>query len=83
MNELENAISGRIANLDCEISPRELDAYRESLKAIEKTMAKLACYCEAKRDAMELRLEGKISLAIKYEGICDSIYKQLPDWAKW
>ena len=83
MNELENAISGHIANLDCEISPRELDAYRKSLKAIEKTMAQLACYCEAKRDAMEMRGAGKISFASDLERICESIYRKLPDWAKW
>jgi len=40
-------------------------------------------YAANKATAMRLRLGGKIAQAMVYEGICDSIYCHLPDYAKW
>jgi hypothetical protein len=43
----------------------------------------LGHYAANKATAMELRIEGKIQTALMYEGICDRIYAELPDYAKW
>ena len=40
-------------------------------------------YLWNKLTAMELRLEGSIAKALAYEVICDRIYKELPDVARW
>ena len=40
-------------------------------------------YASNKATAMELRLAGKINDALTYEGICDRLYSQLPDFARW
>lgn len=39
-------------------------------------------YAANKATAMQCRLDGKINAAIMYEGICDSIYKSLPSFAR-
>jgi len=43
----------------------------------------LGNYAANKATAMRLRLGGKIAQAMVFEGICDSIYCRLPDYAKW
>lgn len=53
-----------------------------------KATVKLSCYASNKATAIQLRLDGKIADAQKYEQICDAIYSgnkyyRLPDWAKW
>jgi hypothetical protein len=32
---------------------------------------------------MKLRAEGKISTAMTYEQICDRLYEELPEFARW
>lgn len=43
----------------------------------------MRAYLWNKLTAMQCRLDGKIQTAIKYEEICDRIYAQLPEAAKW
>ena len=43
----------------------------------------LANYAVNKITAMQLRLKGKIEQAQVYEGICERIYADLPDFARW
>ena len=40
-------------------------------------------YAANKATAMGLRLAGKVADALQYEGICDRLYKQLPEFARW
>jgi hypothetical protein len=35
-------------------------------------------YLDAKHSAMVLRVQGDIPSALKFEAVCDDIYKQLP-----
>ena len=43
----------------------------------------LIAYAWNKSTAMQLRLDGSIDTAIKYENICNKIYGKLPDYARW
>lgn len=43
----------------------------------------LGHYAANKATAMQCRLRGEIQSALMYEGICDRIYDQLPEYAKW
>lgn len=43
----------------------------------------LANYAANKSAAMHVRSQGKIQDAMMYEGICERIYAQLPQFAKW
>jgi hypothetical protein len=43
----------------------------------------LACYASNKAPAMTLRAEGEITRAGVYEGICEIVYDQLPEFARW
>lgn len=40
-------------------------------------------YCANKAVAMKLRLEGRIAVALRYEAICERLYKELPQFARW
>lgn len=40
-------------------------------------------YASNKLTAMGCRARGDISAACMYEGICDRIYAQLPEYARW
>lgn len=40
-------------------------------------------YAANKATAMGLRAEGKVSTAMTYETICERLYKQLPEFARW
>ncbi len=52
-------------------------------KDYTRTTVQLRCYAINKAVAMSLRLEGNIKVALEYEAICDRIYKDLPQYAKW
>ncbi len=53
-------------------------------KNYTKTAVLLRCYAVNKALAMGLREDGiNISIALEYEAICDRIYKDLPEYAKW
>jgi hypothetical protein len=40
-------------------------------------------YARTKAGAMEDRLQGNIPSAMHLEGLCDRIYQQLPEKARW
>lgn len=40
-------------------------------------------YCSNKAVAMRCRARGEITTAQQYESICERIYNELPDYAKW
>ena len=40
-------------------------------------------YAANKATAMKLRAEGNVATAMVYEAICDRLYRQLPEFAKW
>lgn len=43
----------------------------------------LANYAMNKAVAMQCRVDGNVAVAIDYEAICDRIYAELPEWARW
>lgn len=66
-----------VPNIDCAaIDPAEL----ENLALV---FASLADYTSIKAHAMRRRLAGNIVGALQLEHTCETIYEQLPDWAKW
>ena len=60
-----------------------LDIFPDGGLLTMHSTAKLANYAANKATAMRCRLEGNIQTALKYEQICDRIYNELPEWAKW
>lgn len=44
---------------------------------------KLAGYASNKATAMTCRARGDIQAALCYERICETIYNDLPEWARW
>jgi hypothetical protein len=48
-----------------------------------KIVEVLACYALNKSIAIGLRLEGKISTAMKYEDDCQRAYERLPADVRW
>lgn len=57
--------------------------FPERPKGYIKAARRLGCYAINKATAMKLRLDGKIVAALRYEGICERLYQQLPDFARW
>jgi hypothetical protein len=43
----------------------------------------LGSYASNKATAMGLRADGQIERAQEYERICERIYQNLPEWARW
>jgi len=43
----------------------------------------LTHYAANKAIAMGLRVAGMIADALRYEAICDRLYKELPEFARW
>lgn len=88
--------TNNVPNLDAKMEPRELRMFYEQHQngrnykglfpsggeGTKNATADLANYAINKVTALGLRLDGKIAKAQEYEDICDSIYKDLPAWAK-
>jgi hypothetical protein len=77
-------------NLDCYVSPEELDKVRAEIKTRANKLKKraeelmlLASYAEGKANAMRCRLKGNIEHAIRFEGACEHVYKRLPAKLRW
>lgn len=81
--ENDYELVGLVPNLDDFVLPREVAEQKEKFKQLSKDFKNLARYCEAKEDAMCLRLYGKVQDAIKLERVCEEIYETLPSWARW
>lgn len=80
-----------LENLDC-MTKEDLLAYSNRVrKAVietsntedDYTRILLCKYAQIKADAMESRHAGLIQQALRLETLCETIYKRLPDYAKW
>ena len=82
-------------NLDCETAEdlmtfwsrhqrgrKAKDLFPDGGKGTRKATGDLAAYAANKATAMSCRKRGDIQAAVIYEGICDTIYNDLPYWAK-
>jgi len=72
----------------CQLSRKDLKKEAEELFPSKPndyvtTMFGIACYCQAKRWAIQCRMGGLIQTAIEIEIHCQEIYESLPDYAKW
>lgn len=86
-----------IPNLDHEMTADELMAFwmrhqrgrkhRELIpdggRGSKRTVADLANYASNKATAMRCRDKGMIETARQYEDICERIYNELPQSARW
>jgi hypothetical protein len=80
-------------NLDAMNNQELLDLYLEienhphitakKLQMTVKDVKNIKHYAINKRVAIICRLEGKIEEALKYENICEKIYNELSNDAKW
>jgi hypothetical protein len=57
--------------------------FPEAPKGFVRATKDLGNYASNKATAMRCRLDGKINEALMYEGICERIYNELPEYAKW
>jgi len=57
--------------------------FPDAPKGYVRTAKDLGNYASNKATAMQLRLAGQINSALTYEKICDRIYDELPEYAKW
>ncbi len=53
------------------------------LRQVADVLQLLADYAAAKAQAMDNRLAGHITTAVKIENHCDRLYRTLPRWARW
>lgn len=70
-------------NPDCFVSPDDLVKMRFECKEIAEAFKTLASYCEAKANAMECRLAGKITYALRFEEAAQAMYARLPKTFRW
>ena len=52
-------------------------------KGTKRATANLACYASNKHAAIHCREHGDVKNALMYESICDRIYNELPESARW
>jgi hypothetical protein len=55
----------------------------EDLSDLAEVFLNLFSYARYKAASVDRRLAGEIAEALKYETVCDGVYKDLPDWARW
>lgn len=63
--------------------PRVAKQWFPSMKDQFRHTRNIRNYLWNKLTAINCRLSGKIQEAMQYEAICDRIYKELPESAKW
>ena len=80
---IESFLQKNLPNLDAINDVEDLVTLRGDCKQLRDGFQLLASYCEAKAAAISYRKKGDINLAIKLEKHCDTIFKQLPEWARW
>jgi hypothetical protein len=56
---------------------------KEPPSGARRALKDMANYASNKATAMRERLKGAIPTAQMYESICERIYDDLPDWARW
>lgn len=57
--------------------------FPEMPRGYDRATCKLGAYASNKAVAMECRLRGDILAAQTYETICERLYSELPDFARW
>lgn len=57
--------------------------FPDKFKGYVSVTQNLGCYAINKATAISCRLRGDIPSALKYETVCDNIYKELPAVARW
>jgi hypothetical protein len=62
---------------------RAIELFGQKREGYTRVASDLANYASNKATAMGCRVRGDIQTALMYEGICDRIYKSLPEWARW
>lgn len=57
--------------------------FPDAPKGFVRVTKDLGNYAANKATAMQCRLRGDINAALMYEGICERIYNDLPEYARW
>lgn len=75
-------------NLDCYVDPSDLRSHAHSLmdsqgKCLPRIPRAYVQYAMIKASAMEARLRGDISTALRFEADCDVEYARIPIAWKW
>lgn len=65
------------------VRPQVAKQWFPGVKGQYKLAKQMRGYCANKAVAMDLRLSGDIAEALKYEAICERIYKDFPASVKW
>lgn len=70
---------------ECVLDVPNLDAIddAEELEQLADAFLKLSTYADRKARAVRMRLKGCIDTALAAEKFADSVYRQLPKWARW
>ncbi len=82
-SELQKAIAGAIPNCDAFTDPDDARIQRAEFKHVSQVFKELATYCEAKAEAMGHRKAGRINVAMELEAYAETLFNNLPSWAKW
>lgn len=59
------------------------DLFPQGGRGTKRAAADLANYAANKATAMRERSQGRIQTALQYESICERIYADLPQGARW
>lgn len=78
---LEIAVT-EVPNMDGTF-PDELEAIWAQWNAVRVLCDKVCHYADSKKKAMLRREVGDINEAVRLECICDRVYKELPEAARW
>ncbi len=55
----------------------------DEVRQCERVFGLLAAYASHKANAMKWRAAGDIEVAIGHERAADTMYRRLPEWARW
>jgi hypothetical protein len=73
-----------MAAVETETGIPNLDAMTPAaLRETEDVFRFLASYCVMRRLGHINRHRDRLPEALRCDGICNSIYQQLPEWARW
>lgn len=68
---------------DYSVDPSDLQSVSVELGCVSGTLHDLSVYALLKSRAMRYRLAGDVGQALTIEKDMETIYSQLPPWAKW
>lgn len=72
---LFNRLSHRLIKEARKLFPEKPQGYVGAARTLKR-------YAASKATAMSLRATGNIAAALRYEAICERLYKELPDFAR-